>query len=109
MEKSRYFSVMLTDAYTQNFDYIGSRTTGNDGGVFVVAGPNWTGEKPEGVTKVFQSETELGLAVYRTQLFNPDDIDNVKKIQTGYKVETLSSFLGNRPRLRYQLLISSNR
>lgn len=94
MEKDRYFSVQLTDAYTHNFDYISSGATGNDGGVFVVAGPNWHGETPDGADKVFQSETELGLAVYRTQLFNPGDIDNVKKIQAGYKVETLSSFLG---------------
>ena len=28
----------------------------------------------------------LTLAVYRTQLFNPGDIDNVKKVQAGYKV-----------------------
>ena len=32
--------------------------------------------------------------LYRTQLFNPDDLDNVKKIQAGYKVEPLSAFLG---------------
>ena len=32
--------------------------------------------------------------LYRTQLFNPADIDNVKKIQAGYKVEPLSAFLG---------------
>ncbi len=34
------------------------------------------------------------LAVYRTQLFNPDDLDNVKKIQAEYKAEPLSKFLG---------------
>jgi hypothetical protein len=27
-------------------------------------------------------------------LLNSDDIDNVKKVQAGYKVQTLSSFLG---------------
>jgi hypothetical protein len=32
--------------------------------------------------------------LYRTQLFNPSDIENVKKIQAGYKVQTLSEFLG---------------
>jgi hypothetical protein len=32
IEKDRYFSVQLIDWYTFNFDYIGSRTTGNDGG-----------------------------------------------------------------------------
>ena len=34
------------------------------------------------------------MAVYRTQLFNPADIDNVKQIQAGYKVQPLSAFLG---------------
>src|SRR5262249_17504276 len=32
--------------------------------------------------------------LYRTQLFDPGDIENVKKIQAGYKVQPLSSFLG---------------
>jgi hypothetical protein len=94
IEKDRYFSVQLIDAYTFNFDYIGSRATGNDGGSFLVAGPNWKGETPKGVKKVFTSETELIIGAYRTQLFNPDDLDNVKKIQAGYKAEPLSKFLG---------------
>jgi len=93
IEKDRYFSVQLIDLYTFNFDYIGSRTTGNGGGSFLIAGPQWKGATPKGVKKVFHSETELALGVYRTQLFNPGDIDNVKKIQSGYKVQTLSQFL----------------
>jgi hypothetical protein len=94
IEKERYFSVQLIDWYTYNFDYIGSRTTGNDGGSFLVAGPSWKGETPAGVKKVFRSETEFVFANYRTQLFSPDDLNNVKKIQAGYKVEPLSAFLG---------------
>ena len=94
IEKSRYFSIQLIDLYTFNFDYIGSRTTGNNGGNYLIAGPGWKGETPVGVTKVFHSETELVLAPYRTQLFNMADIDNVKKVQAGYQVRTLSAFLG---------------
>ena len=94
MEKERYFSVQLIDYYTQNFDYIGSRTTGNGGGSFLLAGPGWKGETPKGVDKVFRSETELVFCGYRTQLFGPDDIENVKKIQSGYKAQMLSEFLG---------------
>jgi len=37
--KERYFSVQLIDAYTQNFDYIGSRATNGDAGSFMIAGP----------------------------------------------------------------------
>src|SRR5258707_522095 len=94
IEKERYFSVQLIDAYTFNFDYIGSRATGNEEGSYVVAGPNWKGDLPKGVKKVIWSETEFVFAVYRTQLFNADDLDNVKNVQAGYKAQTLSAFLG---------------
>ncbi|MBL8584710.1 MAG: DUF1254 domain-containing protein [Rhizobiaceae bacterium] len=94
IEKDRYFSIQFVDAYTFNFHYVGSRTTGNGGGVYLVAGPNWKGDKPDGVTEVIHSETEFAQAIYRTQLFDPKDIDNVKKIQDGYKAEPLSVFLG---------------
>jgi hypothetical protein len=94
MEQDRYFSVQLIDLYTHNFAYIGTRTTGNGGGSFLIAGPGWKGEKPEGITQVIQSETETVYAIYRTQLFNPADIENVKKLQSGYEVRPLSAFLG---------------
>src|ERR1044072_5920023 len=73
IEKGRYFSVQLIDAYTQNFDYLGSRTTGNGGGSYLIAGPGWNGSTPKGIKKVLRSETEFVLPVVRTQLFNPGD------------------------------------
>lgn len=93
IEKDRYYSLQFIDAYTFNFAYAGSRTTGNEAGEFLLAGPNWKGEKPAGIKAVIRSETELVLVLYRTQLFKPSDIDNVKKIQAGYKVQPLSKFL----------------
>ncbi|HSD09653.1 MAG TPA: DUF1254 domain-containing protein, partial [Candidatus Binatia bacterium] len=92
IDKSRYFSVQLVDMYTFNYGYVGSRTTGNRAGCYMIAGPSWKGEKPEGVGKVFRSETDFSFAIIRTQLFNPADIDNVKKIQAGYRALTLSRF-----------------
>ncbi len=94
IEKNRYFSIQLVDAYTHNFDYIGSRTTGNDGGSYLIAGPSWEGEKPAGIQNVIQSETQFVFGAFRTQLFGPDDMENVKKVQAGYKVQPLSTFLG---------------
>jgi hypothetical protein len=94
IEKERYFTVQLIDAYTFNFAYVGSRTTGNGGGSFLIAGPNWKGDLPKGVKEVIRSETEFVFAAIRTQLFNPGDLDNVKKVQAGYKAQTLSAFLG---------------
>jgi hypothetical protein len=94
IDKGRYYSLQFIDMYTFNFAYVGSRTTGNGGGTFLLAGPHWHGDNSDGVTSVIRSETDFAFILYRTQLFNTDDIDNVKAIQAGYKVQTLSQFLG---------------
>lgn len=93
IEKDRYYSLQFIDLYTHNYAYVGSRTTGNEAGNFLLAGPNWNGEKPNGVKEVIRCETQLGWVLFRTQLFSPDDIENVKVIQAGYRVQTLSEFL----------------
>jgi hypothetical protein len=93
VEKSRYYSVMLCDGNTFNYGYIGSRATGNEAGDYMVVGPNWKGETPRGIKQVFRSTTQFSLAAYRTQLFNPEDMPNVVKIQAGYIAQPLSSYL----------------
>ncbi len=93
VEKSRYYSVMLCDGNTFNYGYIGSRATGPEAGDYLVAGPDWKGETPAGIKKVFRSSTQFSVAAYRTQLFNPADMPNVVKIQAGYKVQPLSAYL----------------
>ena len=93
IEDGRYFSLQFVDGYTYNFAYVGTRTTGNGGGKFLLAGPGWKGDKPAGVDDVIRSDTDLDFVLYRTQLFSPDDLANVTKIQAGYQVEPLSSFL----------------
>lgn len=94
IEKGRYYDVQLVDLYTNNYGYVGSRTTGNGAGCYLVAGPDWKGPTPPGIAKVFRGETQFSLVVYRTQLFNGADLDNVKKAQAGYKLQPLSALLG---------------
>jgi len=94
IETGRYYSLQFIDMYTYNFGYVGSRTTGNGAGHYLLAGPKWNGEKPDGINAIIRSETDFAFVIYRTQMFNPADIENVKKIQSGYKVRPLSEFLG---------------
>ena len=79
--------------YTFNYGYVGSRATGNDAGCYLIAGPGWNGETPKGIKKVFHPETQFSLLIFRTQLFNPADMPNVKKIQAGYTAQPLSAYL----------------
>ena len=94
IDPKRYYSVQFVDAYTHNFAYAGSRTSGNGPGNFLLAGPDWQGETPSGINDVVRCESNLAFAIIRTQLFGPEDIDNVKAIQAGYKLMPLSEFMG---------------
>ena len=94
IEAKRYFVAQTQDLSTYLLPYVGSRTTGNQGGTYMISGPGWKGDLPDGIDMLIPSETDFTFTVYRTQLFNPGDLENVTKIQAGYKVETLSEFLG---------------
>ena len=60
IEQDRYYSLQFIDLYTYNFAYVGSRTTGNGGGKYLLAGPNWKGDKPAGIDEVIQSRHRPG-------------------------------------------------
>jgi hypothetical protein len=94
IEKERFYQVQLIDLYTHNPAYISTIATGNVPGKYLLAGPDYNGELPKGITKVIPFETQLLFSIHRTQLFNSSDIDNVKKIQDAYRIEPLSTYLG---------------
>ncbi|MFM0698227.1 DUF1254 domain-containing protein [Paraburkholderia sediminicola] len=88
----RYFVFQWIYLFTYNFAYVGSRTTGNPGGYYLFAGPNWHGETPKGIDKVFKSETDLILTLGRTALNGPGDVKAMQAIQKQYRLTPLSSF-----------------
>ena len=91
----RYYSFQLIDLYTHNFDYIGTRSTGFGAGNYMIAGPEWKGEKADGIEKVIKTECNFAVALGRTQVYSPDDVENAKRVMEGYKAQPLSEFLGN--------------
>ena len=56
IEAKRYYDVQFIDSYTYNFAYLGSRTSGNKAGTYMLAGPNWKGETPQGIDKVIKTD-----------------------------------------------------
>ena len=93
VEKDRYYSIQFVDWNTFNYGYIGSRATGNAAGDYLVAGPVWKGETPAGIKGVLRATSQFTIAIFRTQLFGPDDMPKVAKVQDGYQVKPLSTFL----------------
>ncbi len=91
--KDRYYVMQWIDLFTYNFAYIGVRSTGFGAGNYLIAGPNWRGQKPPGINKVFKAETSIVGTLTRTALNGVEDIPNVKAIQAQYKLQPLSQFL----------------
>ncbi len=94
MEPERFYHFQLIDVYTHNYAYLGSLSTGNKAGKYMIAGPGWKGRTPEGIDQVIPCETGVFFVVVRTQMMDANDLENVKRIQGEYKLEMLSSFLG---------------
>jgi len=94
MEPERFYHFQLIDLYTHNFAYLGTLTTGNKAGNYLIVNSDWKGEKPEGIDQVITCETDLFFIVVRTQLMGNDDLDHVASIQDAYGAQSLSSFLG---------------
>lgn len=81
----RYFSIAFMDAFTDNFAYIGTRATGGKGGRFWVAGPQWRGKAPAGVT-LFRSSTNDVWMLARILVDGPDDLAAATALQAQIKV-----------------------
>ena len=92
--QSRYYVMQWIDLFTQNFAYIGVRSTGFGAGSYMIAGPDWHGTTPSGITKVFHAETAIVGTLTRTSLNGPEDVPALKALQAQYKLEPLSKFLG---------------
>lgn len=73
----RYLSLALMDAYSNNFAVLGTRTTGPDGGVFTLVGPNEAAEGPS----VVRSPTDHVWALARVLVEGPHDLEAARAVQ----------------------------
>ncbi|HEX5006801.1 MAG TPA: DUF1254 domain-containing protein, partial [Hyphomonadaceae bacterium] len=79
-DTKRYFNITFMDAFTDNFEGIGTRLTKGQGGKFWVAGPEWKGTPPAGVT-LFRSSTNDVWMLGRIVVEGPDDLAAAAALQ----------------------------
>ena len=86
----RYFTFELASLDSDNFAYVGKRTTGGRAGSFALVGPGWTGELPPGVQALPASRTNSALIFGRTLVDGPKDVAAVNRLQEQFTLTPLS-------------------
>jgi hypothetical protein len=86
----RYYTMEIASFDSDNFAYVGTRTTGTNAGNYLIAGPNWTNTCPTNVTPLTASRTPWVLIMGRTLVYGVDDLTNVYAIQAQYQLTPLS-------------------
>lgn len=86
----RYFTFELASLDSDNFAYVGKRTTGGRAGSFAITGPDWVGALPDGVEALEPSRTGSVLMLGRTLVDDPQDALEVHRLQDQYTLIPLS-------------------
>jgi len=89
----RYYVLQFVDAWTNNFAYVGTRATGNAEATFLLTGPDWDGDGPEGATRI-ACPTAVATIVGRWACDGEADLPAVAGLQQQLTLEPLD---GNGP------------
>jgi len=91
---NRYFVIQLVDMFTDNFAYIGTRTTGKNGGVFLLTGPdNKFSVSGDKFDRVITSRSRYVALATRTATDGTDSLE-VFALQDKLKLTPLSQYMG---------------
>ena len=86
----RYYTMEIAGFDSDNFAYVGMRTTGTKAGNYAIVGPSWSGTLPAGVQPLTPSPTPSAFILGRTLLRGPDDLPAVRAVMAQYKLTPLS-------------------
>jgi hypothetical protein len=90
----RFWVYQIVDLRTDSFVQLG-KMHGTTPGFYLLAGPNWQGEVPRGIKKVFRASTSTGLAGPRVfQDDTPEDRRAVQSVLTGIVMYPLADYDG---------------
>lgn len=92
----RYYVLQFVDAWTNNFAYVGRRATGTAAGTFLLTPPGWSGEVPEGATRI-ALPTMIASIVGRFACDGPDDLPAVRALQQRLTLEAPAGPLAGLP------------
>lgn len=92
----RYEVMPFMDGWTNVFAAPGTRSTGTQGGRFLLAGPRWSGTVPAGLT-LLRAPTQIVWLIGRTQTNGTADYPLVHRLQDGITLRSLAAWQAGVP------------
>lgn len=88
----RFYLLPMLDAYSNVFASIGSRTTGDGAGDYVIMGPDWNGPLPQKVSGTIKAPTNTVWLLGRTLVRGPADLQSAAAIASQFLLIPLSAY-----------------
>lgn len=85
--QQRYYVLGLLDMYTNPFGCIGTRTTGNGAGAFLLHGPDWRGVVPDGMQAIACATNTIWI-IGRMLVDGEEDLAKALQLQSEFVLET---------------------
>jgi hypothetical protein len=106
--RNRYYSIMYLGTYHYISTSYGSRLGNVDNErkvLFYSDFSNWDGKLPAGVEKSIKLETAFGVCALRLGVNASDekDVESTRKVMRGMQAQTLSEYLGKKPKEQAQI------
>jgi hypothetical protein len=88
----RYYSVQFTDPSDgTDFSYVGTRTTGTQAGDYLITGPGWKGQTPNGTTQISSPNNSV-LVIGRVLVQSDSDLSTAYGLSKQIQLTPLSSW-----------------
>ncbi|MDQ6435376.1 DUF1214 domain-containing protein [Mesorhizobium sp. LHD-90] len=100
----RFWVYQIVDLRTDSFAQLG-KMHGSTPGFYLLVGPDWHDEVPKGITRVFRSSSNTGLAAPRiAQEDTPEDKRAIQDVLTGIMMYPLADYDGRMKRIEWSKL-----
>ena len=100
----RFWVYQIVDLRTDSFVQLG-KMHGSTPGFYLLAGPDWQGDVPKGITRVFRASTRTALAGPRIfQDDTPEDKRAIQDVLTGIVMYPLADYDGRMKRMEWSKL-----
>jgi len=90
--KGHYLVAQIMDMWTDNFASMGTRTTGEEGGDCLIAGPRWHGTPPPGIEATYRCDTRYAWLLVQIAAADERDFPEIHALQDQLKITPLGAW-----------------